>query len=144
MYFLIRTTLCPDLVNDDNRERPQNRVLPPTFQERQRNGPQGISTSLITQDMEIAIWQLLCSVVFAYWVVCRSLRWKRANEIATRFSGRDPYSLTVDEAQWVVRQIARREMFKISRLSTAFALFRTYGIRSIAEILLKSSLGNVV
>jgi hypothetical protein len=72
------------------------------------------------------------------WVIlCRSLRWNRANLIKSTFEGRDPYSLTVDEAQWIVQQIGRYEMPFITKYATAFALFRTYGIVTIAEILLK-------
>jgi len=87
--------------------------------------------------MEIGIWHIIGAAFIGYWILCRSLRWQKANEIANRFKGRDPYSLSVEEAQWVVRQIARLEMWKMTRLSTGFALFRTYGIKSIAEILLK-------
>lgn len=88
--------------------------------------------------MALESWRLIGLVLlFCYWILCRTLRWQRANAIANRFKGRDPYSLTIDEAQWVVQQIARLEMSKLTRLSTAFALFRTYGIKTIAELLLK-------
>jgi hypothetical protein len=90
-------------------------------------------------EIQLGMWHLVGIVFVCYWILCRSLRWQRAKQIADRFKGRDPYSLSVEEAQWVIRQIARLEMWKFSRLSTAFALFRTYGIKSIAPILLKLS-----
>jgi phosphatidylglycerophosphatase A len=83
-------------------------------------------------------WQHIALLLFlAYWALCRSLRYRRANLIANKFRGRDPYSLTIDEAQWIVDQITTKEMSKISRFSTAFALFRTYGIVTIAPLLMK-------
>jgi hypothetical protein len=82
-------------------------------------------------------WYLGIILFLGYWILCRTLRWRRAAFIANKFKNRDPYSLNVDEAQWIVEQIVQLEMSKISRLSTAFALFRTYGITTIAELLLK-------
>jgi len=83
-------------------------------------------------------WQIAVLVGLCSWVIlCRSLRWNRLKSIQGKFHGRDPYSLTVDEAQWIVQQIGRYEMPEITKLATAFALFRTYGIVTIAEILLK-------
>lgn len=57
--------------------------------------------------------------------------------MAARFKGRDPYSLSIDEAQWIVQELFQLEMPYLSRFSTAFALFRTYGILTISKILLK-------
>jgi hypothetical protein len=82
-------------------------------------------------------WYLGIILFLGYWILCRTLRWRRAAFIANKFKNRDPYSLNVDEAQWIVEQIVQLEMSKLSRLSTAFALFRTYGITTIAELLLK-------
>jgi phosphatidylglycerophosphatase A len=80
---------------------------------------------------------ILLLLFLAYWALCRSLRYRRANLIANKFRGRDPYSLTIDEAQWIVDQITTKELSYISRFSTAFALFRTYGIVTIAPLLMK-------
>jgi len=88
--------------------------------------------------MSLPPWpQILALLVLGYWILCRSLRYRRANLIARKFAGRDPYSLTIDEAQWVVEQITAFEMPAISRFATAFGLFRTYGIVSIAPVLMK-------
>lgn len=90
--------------------------------------------------MELTGWKLALLVFAGYWLLCRFLRWRRAQHIANRFKDRDPYSLTIEEAQWVHQQIFCLEMSKISRFATAFALFRTYGIPSIAQILVKYGL----
>jgi hypothetical protein len=82
-------------------------------------------------------WTIGALVFIGYWLLCRSLRWRLASSIAKKFKGRDPYSLSVDEAQWVVQQLFQLEMPHFSRFSTAFALFRTYGILTISNILLK-------
>jgi phosphatidylglycerophosphatase A len=87
--------------------------------------------------MDFGLWHFAGIVFLAYWAICRSLRYRRANHIASKFANRDPYSLTIDEAQWVVEQITTLEMSKLSRLATAFALFRTYGIVTIAPLLMK-------
>jgi hypothetical protein len=87
--------------------------------------------------MEWSIWKIVSVALLLYWILCRSLRWRLATQIANKFKGRDPYSLSVAEAQWVVQQIFQLEMCYLSRFSTAFALFRTYGIVSISQILLK-------
>jgi hypothetical protein len=81
--------------------------------------------------------EIIAITIFGYWVLCRCLRWKRAAYIANKFQGREPYSLSVDEAQWIVLQFFQYEMPLPSRFSTAFALFRTYGIDSIAKTLIK-------
>jgi len=72
----------------------------------------------------------------AYWGLCRVLRHRGLHSIQSRFRGRDPYSLSVDEAQWIIHQIFQWEMCYLSRFSTAFALFQTYGIQTISKILL--------
>jgi hypothetical protein len=73
--------------------------------------------------------------LFLYWLLCRSLRFRRRDHIANTFKGRDLYSLTIDEAQWILLQIVHSELPAMSRLGTSFALFRTYGICTIADIL---------
>ena len=82
-------------------------------------------------------WTIGALVFIGYWLLCRSLRWRLASSIAKKFKGRDPYSLSVDEAQWVVKELFQLEMPHFTRFSTAFALFRTYGILTISNILLK-------
>jgi hypothetical protein len=83
-------------------------------------------------------WTVLPPVaVLCYWGLCRLLRYRRRNSIAARFKGRDPYSLSIDEAQWIVQELFQLEMPYLTRFSTAFALFRTYGILTISKILLK-------
>jgi len=82
-------------------------------------------------------WTIGAIVFIGYWLLCRSLRWRLQSSIAKRFKGRDPYSLSVDEAQWVVQELFQLEMPHFSRFSTAFALFRTYGIPTISNLLLK-------
>jgi hypothetical protein len=82
-------------------------------------------------------WKIGALLFVGYWLLCRSLRWRLASSIAAKFKGRDPYSLSVDEAQWVVQQLFQLEMPHFSRFSTAFALFRTYGIPTISNLLLK-------
>lgn len=87
--------------------------------------------------MEWNTWTIVSLTLIFYWILCRSLRWRLATQMANKFKGRDPYSLSVAEAQWVVQQIFQLEMCYLSRFATAFALFRTYGIVSISQILLK-------
>lgn len=77
------------------------------------------------------------TALIGYWMLCRLLRYRRLNHLQSRFRGRDPYSLSIDEAQGIVQEIFQLEMCYLSRFSTAFALFQTYGINSIAKILLK-------
>jgi hypothetical protein len=84
-------------------------------------------------------WSVIGIVFLGYWALCRFLRWRRLAFVHNKFKGRDPYSLTIDEAQWITHQFFQYEMPALARFSTAFALFRTYGIESIAEILIKYS-----
>jgi hypothetical protein len=88
-------------------------------------------------DMSFDPWKVVPCVFVGYWILCRSLRWRRINAILDTYKGRDPYSLSVSEAQSIVQDIFQLELCHMSRFSTAFALFRTYGIGSIAEILIK-------
>jgi hypothetical protein len=81
--------------------------------------------------------ELVALFVVGYWTVCRVFRWRTATFIANKFDGRDPYSLSTEEAHWIVRQLLDYEMCFIARFATAFALFRTYGIPTIATTLLK-------
>jgi hypothetical protein len=111
----------PEKANNDDEQRRRRRD----------------SMEVIVPSSMLNPWLLSTIFFLGYWVLCRILRWRRAAFIANKFKGRDPYSLNVDEAQWIVEQIVQLEMSKISRLSTAFALFRTYGITTIAELLLK-------
>jgi hypothetical protein len=82
-------------------------------------------------------WGWFGLVVLGYWGLCRSLRYRLINSIERKFKGRDPYSLSVAEAQWIIQQLFQLDAPYLSRFSTAFALFRTYGIPTIAEILVK-------
>jgi hypothetical protein len=82
-------------------------------------------------------WTFIGIIFLGYWALCRTLRWRRLAFVRNKFKGRDPYSLTIDEAQWITHQFFQYEMPALARFSTAFALFRTYGIDSIAEILLQ-------
>jgi len=87
--------------------------------------------------MELTTWRIAPVILLGYWALCRCLRYRRRDYIANKFKGRDPYSLTVDEAQWILTQLGQHEMCKLARFSTAFALFRTYGIHTISAILMK-------
>ena len=82
-------------------------------------------------------WTLIFVAPLGYWLLCRFLRWRRVKQLTQKFKGRDPYSLTVEEAQWVREQFMYLDMPRLSRFSTAFALFRTYGIPTIAQLLVK-------
>ena len=94
------------------------------------------SPILLSDYTQMDAWKIGAVIFVGYWLLCRSLRWRLASSIANRFKGRDPYSLSVDEAQWVVQQLFRLEMPYFTRFSTAFALFRTYGILTISKILM--------
>ena len=87
--------------------------------------------------MELVTWKAASLVFVLYWGLCRTLRWRRIRATLNKFKGRDPYSLTVDEAQWIIIQLCDFEMPYMTRFASAFALFRTYGITTIAKILLK-------
>jgi phosphatidylglycerophosphatase A len=93
--------------------------------------------SVTLMGIEQSIWKVAFLVFVFYWGLCRTLRWRRITATQNKFKGRDPYSLTVDEAQSIVKQVFNLEMPYMARFASAFALFRTYGITTIANILLK-------
>jgi hypothetical protein len=82
-------------------------------------------------------WSWIGVAVVGYWGLCRSLRCRLINSVERKFKGRDPYSLSVEEAQWVIKQLFELDCPYLARFSTAFALFRTYGILTIARLLIK-------
>ncbi|KAF7973804.1 hypothetical protein HWV62_14172 [Athelia sp. TMB] len=74
-------------------------------------------------------------VVPSYLLLVRSLRWRRYNAIHREFIGRDPHSLTTEEAQRVMQTVTMWDMPGLSVYSLSFALFKTYAIPSISKIL---------
>ena len=95
-------------------------------------------TSRLPFDVSLGMsWGWIGLAALGYWGLCRSLRYRLINTIERRFKGRDPYSLSVEEAQLIIKQLFELDCPYLSRFSTAFALFRTYGILSIAQILIK-------
>lgn len=69
-------------------------------------------------------------VVPSYLLLVRSLRWRRYNAIHREFIGRDPHSLTTEEAQRVMQTVTMWDMPGLSVYSLSFALFKTYAIVS--------------
>lgn len=65
-----------------------------------------------------------------YLLLVRSLRWRRYNAIHREFAGRDPESLTTEEAQRVMHGVTMWDMPGLSMWSLSFALFKTYAIVS--------------
>lgn len=82
-------------------------------------------------------WTVAAGALFVYWLLCRSLRWHRVNKQNKKYKGRNRYSLSVDEARQIVNDVFDLESCYFATLGTAFGLFRTYGIPSIAELLIK-------
>ncbi|KAJ7186715.1 hypothetical protein C8R46DRAFT_1157924 [Mycena filopes] len=79
-----------------------------------------------------------CALALVYLCAVRSLRWRRYNAIhrkyAAKFAAKTP--LTTGEAQEVVQLAFFWDMPKLSTYSLAFALFKTYAIPTISQLLL--------
>jgi hypothetical protein len=73
-------------------------------------------------------WILFLTLFVGYWLLCRSLRWRRVNALKRKFKNRDLYTMSVEEAQAIINNIFHYESPYLGRLATSFALFRTYGI----------------
>ncbi|KAL5478984.1 hypothetical protein ACEPAI_2272 [Sanghuangporus weigelae] len=94
--------------------------------------------------------------VAIYLVLVRLLRFQRVRSLRRKYgdgppvntsasdkknrpvAGRPDVRLTPEEAQEIVRRVAQLEMPGLMRFSLVFALFKTYAIPTISEILLQS------
>ncbi|KAJ7611171.1 hypothetical protein FB45DRAFT_993325 [Roridomyces roridus] len=82
-----------------------------------------------------SITAALC--VLAYLLLVRTLRWRRYNAIHNKYMHKlHSKTLTPAEAQEVAQLAAMYDMPTLSGYSVAFALFKTYGIPTISQILL--------
>ncbi|KAJ7725936.1 hypothetical protein B0H16DRAFT_1593424 [Mycena metata] len=76
-----------------------------------------------------------CALGLVYLCVVRSLRWRRYNAIHRKYSAKFA-TLTPEEAQEVVQLAFFYDMPMLSEYSLAFALFKTYAIPTISQLLL--------
>ncbi|KAI6080642.1 hypothetical protein F4821DRAFT_53339 [Hypoxylon rubiginosum] len=87
-----------------------------------------------------ASWpQLLVPAALAYLGLCRTLRFRRERALRRRFGYHDRASLakmTAEEAQQIVHFLSSWEFPLFNFLALEFGLFKTYGVESIARLLL--------
>ncbi|KAF7361341.1 hypothetical protein MSAN_01166800 [Mycena sanguinolenta] len=82
---------------------------------------------------------VVCGLAVVYLCLVRSLRWRRYNVIHKKYSAKfRAKSLTPEEAQDVIQLSYNWDMPFLSEYSLAFALFKTYGIPSISQLLLST------
>lgn len=78
-------------------------------------------------------------IAFAgYLALVRCFRWRRYNALHRKYNGRDPATLTPIEAQEIMLLSFFYDMPNLSTYSLSFALFKTYGIPTISDLLRKT------
>nr|GAT49597.1 predicted protein [Mycena chlorophos] len=89
-------------------------------------------------------WTLLASLAGAYLLLVRTLRWRRLDALHAKYakkrcgSDSEEWDLTPAEAQDILQLALAHDMPTLSEASLAFALFKTYAIPTISELLLKT------
>ncbi|KAF8147796.1 hypothetical protein K438DRAFT_1779889 [Mycena galopus ATCC 62051] len=79
----------------------------------------------------------VCALALVYLCVVRSLRWRRYNAIHKKYSAKfRARTLTPEEAQEVIQLSYMYDMPSLSEYSLSFALFKTYAIPTISQLLL--------
>ncbi|KAJ7262727.1 hypothetical protein B0H12DRAFT_1104192 [Mycena haematopus] len=80
---------------------------------------------------------VVCALALVYLCLVRSLRWRRYNAIHKKYSAKfRARTLTPEESQDVIQLAYMYDMPSLSEYSLAFALFKTYGIPTISQLLL--------
>ncbi|TFK51574.1 hypothetical protein OE88DRAFT_1801631 [Heliocybe sulcata] len=77
------------------------------------------------------------AVVLGYLGLVRALRWRRYEEVHRKFAGRI-HSLTPAEAQKITHLSSQWDMPALMTIALSFALFKTYAIPSISNLLLRT------
>ncbi|KAJ7232708.1 hypothetical protein C8J57DRAFT_1383454 [Mycena rebaudengoi] len=79
---------------------------------------------------------IVCAAILVYLALVQSLRWRRYNAIHKKYAAKfQTRTMTPAEAQEVVHLSYLYDMPLLTEKSTAFALFKTYGIPTISKLL---------
>lgn len=91
----------------------------------------------------MASWILVTVLLLIYSIICRYLRFQRQRQIHTRYVSYYPTRLSLaqmtnDHASEILLTLAELEFPQIFHLSLSFALFKTFGIPSISQLLVRT------
>ncbi|KAK2608705.1 hypothetical protein QQS21_002694 [Conoideocrella luteorostrata] len=88
-------------------------------------------------------WHIILSLALMYPILCYSLRFRRmtAKQRQLGFTDRTSFSkMTSVQAQSIVQEISEWEFPLLFKMSLQFALFKTYGIPTISDLLVATRL----